>query len=50
MARISLTNGQGQELQRLARRGRDAWMVRRAQSLLWLDQGEHPVAVAHRLG
>jgi hypothetical protein len=25
-------------------------MVRRAQGLLWLDQGEHPIAIAHRLG
>jgi hypothetical protein len=41
MAVISLTNTQRQELQRLARRGRDARMVRRAQGLLWLDQGEH---------
>ena len=50
MARVSLTDAQWQELQQLARRGRDARMVRRAQGLLWLDQGEHPVAIAHRLG
>jgi transposase len=25
-------------------------VVRRAQGLLWLDQGEHPIAVAQRLG
>jgi transposase len=50
MARLSLTDGQRQELQQLARRGRDARMVRRAQGLLWLDQGEHPVAIAQRLG
>jgi transposase len=50
MARVSLTDAQRQELQQLARRGRDARMVRRAQGLLWLDQGEHPVAIAHGLG
>jgi transposase len=50
MARINLTDSQRQELQHLARRGRDARMVRRAQDLLWLDQGEHPIAIAHRLG
>jgi transposase len=50
MARISLTDRHRQELQRLARRGRDARVVRRAQGLLWLDQGEHPIAVAQRLG
>jgi transposase len=50
MARISLTDRQRQELQQLARRGRDARVVRRAQGLLWLDQGEHPIAVAQRLG
>jgi transposase len=50
MARISLINSQRQELQHLARQGRDARMVRRAQGLLWLDQGEHPIAIAHRLG
>jgi transposase len=50
MAHISLTDSQRQELQHLARRGRDARVVRRAQGLLWLDQGEHPIAVAQRLG
>src|ERR687896_2339220 len=50
MAHISLTDSQRRELQYVARRGRDARMVRRAQGLLWLDQGEHPVAIAHRLG
>ena len=50
MARVSLTDAQRQELQQLARRGRDARMVRRAQGLLWLDQGEHPIAIAQRLG
>jgi transposase len=50
MTRISLTNSQRQELQQLARRGRDARLVRRVQGLLWLDQGEHPIAVAQRLG
>jgi Winged helix-turn helix len=50
MARLSLTDGQRQELQQLARQGRDARMVHRAQGLLWLDQGEHPVAIAQRLG
>ena len=50
MAQISLTDSQRQELQHLARRGRDARVVRRAQGLLWLDQGEHPIAVAQRLG
>jgi hypothetical protein len=50
MARINLTRSQRQELQHLARRGRDAQGVRRAQGLLWLDQGEHPITVAQRLG
>jgi transposase len=50
MARISLTDSQRQELQHLARRGRDARVVRRAQGLLWLERGEHPIAVAQRLG
>jgi transposase len=50
MARINLTCSQRQELQHLARRGRDAQGVRRAQGLLWLDQGEHPITVAQRLG
>jgi hypothetical protein len=50
MARISLSNSQRQELEHLVRQGRDARMVRRAQGLLWLDQGEHPIAVAQRLG
>jgi hypothetical protein len=50
MAHISLTDSQRQELQHLARRGRDARVVRWAQGLLWLDQGEHPMAVAQRLG
>jgi transposase len=49
MAVISLTTSQRQELQHLARLGRDARVVRRAQGLLWLDQGEHPIAVAQRL-
>jgi transposase len=49
MARINLTHSQRQELQHLARRGRDARMARWAQGLLWLDQGEHPIAVAQRL-
>lgn len=49
MAVISLTTSQRQELQHLAQRGRDARVVRRAQGLLWLDQGEHPIAVAQRL-
>jgi hypothetical protein len=43
MARINLTDRQRQELQHLARRGQDAWVVRRAQGLLWLEQGEHPM-------
>jgi hypothetical protein len=42
MARISLADSQRQELQHLARRGRDARMARRAQGLLWLDQGNIP--------
>jgi transposase len=50
MAVIRLTTSQRQQLQHLARRGRDARVVRRAQALLWLDQGEHPIAVAQRLG
>jgi transposase len=50
MARISFTDRQRRELQQLARRGRDAQTVRRAQGLLWLEQGEHPIAIAHRLG
>lgn len=50
MAHISLTDSQRQELQHLARPGRDARVVRRAQGLLWLDQGEHPIVVAQRLG
>lgn len=50
MAGVRLTNSQRQELQHLACRGRDARMVHRAQGLLWLDQGEHPIAIAHRLG
>jgi transposase len=50
MARINLPIAQRQDLQQLARRGRDARTVRRAQELLWLDQGEHPVAIAQRLG
>src|SRR5918997_1556652 len=50
MAHISLTDSQRRELQYVARRGRDARMVRRAQGLLWLDQGEHPITIAHRLG
>jgi transposase len=50
MARIGLTDSQRQELQHLARYGRDARMVRWVQGLLWLDQGEHPIAVAQRLG
>ncbi len=50
MARINLTDRQRQELQHLARRGRDARVVRRAQGLLWLEQGEHPIPVAQRLG
>jgi transposase len=50
MARISLTDRQRRELQHRACRGRDARMVRRAQGLRWLDQGEHPIAIAHRLG
>jgi transposase len=50
MAVISLTTSQRQQLQHLARRGRDARVVRRAQGLLWLDQGEPSIAVARRLG
>lgn len=50
MARLNLTNSQQQELQHLARRSRDARLFRWAQGLLWLDQGEHPIAVAQRLG
>ena len=48
MAVISLTTSQRQQLQHLARRGRDARVVRWAQALLWLDQGEPPIAVAQR--
>lgn len=47
MVRVSLTDAQRQELRRLARWSRAARMVRRAQGLLWLAQGEHPIA--HRL-
>jgi hypothetical protein len=49
MAVISVTTSQRQELQHLARRGRDARVVRRPQGLLWLDQGEHSIVVAQRL-
>jgi transposase len=49
MAVTNLSNTQRRELQHLARWGRDARVVRRAQGLLWLDQGEHPIAVAQRL-
>ena len=50
MAVISLTTIQRQQLQHLARGGRDARVVRRAQGLLWLEQGEPTIAVARRLG
>jgi transposase len=50
MARINLTDSQRQELQHLARRSPEARLVRRAQGLLWLEQGEHPIAGAQRLG
>jgi hypothetical protein len=49
MAWIGLTASQRRQLQHLAQRGRDARVVRWAQALLWLDQGEHPIAVAQRL-
>ena len=47
MAQVTLDPGQQQQLQH---RGRDAQAVRRAQALLWVAQGEHPKAVAQRLG
>jgi transposase len=50
MAQITLDLDQQQQLQHLARRGRDARAVRRAQALLWVAQGEPPRAVAERLG
>jgi hypothetical protein len=49
MAQITLDPDQHQQLQRLARRGRDGRVVRRAQALLWLAQGEHPKAVAQKV-
>ena len=50
MAQVTLDPDHQQQLQQLARRGRDARAVRRAQAILWLAQGEHPKAVAERLG
>ena len=49
MVVIRLTASQREQLQHLARQGRDARAVRQAQALLWLDQGELPIAVAQRL-
>jgi transposase len=50
MARIRLSWRARQALEHLAQSGSKARMVRRAQTLLWLDQGEAVQAVAQRLG
>lgn len=50
MAMVNLTASHRRRLRQLARQGRDARLVRRAQALLWLEQGEGPTEVAQRLG
>lgn len=50
MARIRLSQHARRALAQVAQTGSNARMVRRAQALLWLNQGEAVPAVAQRLG
>ena len=50
MAVLTVTQEEERQLAHLARHGRDGRVVRRAQGLVWLARGVHPVEVARRLG
>ena len=50
MRKVCLTAGECQSLENVVRRSRDGCQVRRAQALLWLDDGEKQGTVAARLG
>lgn len=49
MSRLTLTETERTALQNAVKRVREARVVKRAQALLWLDQGEVPPMVAQRL-
>ncbi len=49
MALLTLTETERSALQDAVKRAREAQVVKRAQALLWLDQGEAPPSVAQRL-
>lgn len=48
MALIELSSAERRSLRQIVKRSRDAKQVRRAQALLWLDQGEPVTTVARR--
>lgn len=50
MNRIQLTDAEREELHGIVRRGQDGRQVRRAQALVWVEDGEAVGAVAARLG
>jgi transposase len=50
MAILSLSDTEREALQNALKRERDALVVKRAQALLWLSQGEAAIAVAQRVG
>jgi transposase len=50
MAILSLSDTEREALQNALKRERDALVVKRAQALLWLSQGEAAMAVAQRVG
>ncbi len=49
MAVIALTSAGRRALEAIVARPQDVRQYRRAQALLWLDEGERPAAVAQRL-
>jgi transposase len=49
MALLTLTETERSTLQHAVKHAREAHVVKRAQALLWLDQGETPATVAPRL-
>jgi transposase len=49
MAVITISNAGRRALEAIVARPRDIRQYRRAQALLWLDEGERPAAVAQRL-
>ena len=47
--KVNLSASEREQLRDLVKRAKDARVVKRAQALLWLSEGEKPEAVAQRL-